>query len=180
MTVWAHIPYFFETLNGTNKPHVFTWIIWSALTCIAAAAQFTGGAGAGAWVTMATGVICIAITIAAFRVGDKDITRSDWILFLAGLSAIPVWMMMDDPLLAVIIVTVIDVGAVYPTFRKSWKKPFEENTFMYGFNLPRHVCSIAAIQSYSIVTTLYPAGLLLMNVVMYMMLKYRRRKLSSV
>ena len=180
MTVWAHVPYFLETLKGISKPHVFTWIIWSALTCIAAAAQFSGGAGMGAWVTAVTSAICVAITSAAFRVGDKDITRSDWVMFLAGLSAIPVWMMMDDPLLAVLIITGIDVAAVYPTFRKSWRKPFEENTFMYGFNVPRHLLAISSIQSYSIVTTLYPAGLLLMNIVMYVMLKYRRARLTNV
>lgn len=178
MTIWAHIPYFLDTIKGINKPHVFTWIIWSLLTCVAFAAQVAGGGGAGTWVTGATGLICIAITVAAFRVGERHITRSDWIMFVAGLSAIPVWMATDDPFLAVIIVTVIDVSAVYPTFRKSWIKPWEENSFMYGFNIPRHICSIAALQVLSPVTALYPVGLLLMNVVMFAMLKARRKTLS--
>lgn len=174
MTVWAHIPYFLETLKGTNKPHVFTWIIWTLLTFIAATAQLVGGAGPGCWVTFATGIVCIAITVVSFRNGEKYITRSDWCMFVAALSAIPVWMATSDPLIAVIIVTCIDVAAVYPTFRKSWKKPFEENTFMYGFNIPRHMLSIASIQTISIVTALYPAGLLMMNIGMYAMLKTRR------
>lgn len=179
MTIWAHIPYFLETIKGTNKPHIFTWIIWSLLTCIAFAAQIVGGGGAGAWVTGATGLICIAITIAAFRFGEKHITRSDWSMFLASLSAIPVWVATNDPLLAVIIVTIIDVSAVYPTFRKSWIKPWEENSFMYGFNIPRHICSIAALQILSPVTAIYPIGLLMMNVMMFIMLKYRRNALSA-
>lgn len=179
MTIWAHIPYFLDTIKGINKPHIFTWIIWSLLTFIAFAAQISGGAGIGAWVTGVTGLICVAIMVAAFHKGEKYITRSDWIMFLAGLSAIPVWIATDDPLLAVIIVTAIDVAAVYPTFRKSWEKPWEENSFMYGFNIPRHVCSIASLQILSPVTALYPAGLLLMNIVMYIMLKARRKTLQS-
>ncbi len=177
MTIWAHIPYFLETIKGTNKPHVFTWIIWTLLTFIAFAAQFKGNAGAGAWVTGVTGVVCILITVASFRRGEKNITRGDWITFIAGLSAIPVWMMTSNPLLAVIIVTAIDVSAVIPTFRKAWVKPYEENSFMYGFNLPRHICSMAAIQSLSLVTVLYPAALFFMNLVMYVMLKVRRTKI---
>lgn len=179
MTIAAHIPYLMETIKGTNKPHIFTWIIWTMLTFIALAAQISGGAGAGAWVTGATGLICVLITAAAIKNGDKHITRSDWIMFLAGLSAIPVWATTSDPLLAVIIVTAIDVSAVYPTFRKAWRKPFEENSFMYGFNLPRHICSIASIRSLSMVTALYPAALLVMNLVMYIMLKMRRKILTA-
>ena len=69
MTVAAHIPYLLTTLKGTNKPHIFTWVIWSLLTFIAFAAQVAGGAGPGAWVTGATGIICVIITAAALRTG---------------------------------------------------------------------------------------------------------------
>lgn len=179
MTIWAHIPYLKETITGINKPHIFTWIIWSLLTFIAFFAQLTGNAGPGAWVTAITGIICIIITIAAFRHGEKHITRSDWIMFLLGLSAIPAWILTSDPFLAVIIVTAIDLSAIYPTFRKSWHKPFEENSFMYGFNIPRHAISILSIDVISPVTVLYPAGLLAMNLVMYFMLRMRRKLLIT-
>lgn len=180
MTIWAHIPYLRDTIRGTNKPHIFTWVIWALLTFIAFAAQIKGNAGPGAWVTGITGLICVVITVAALRNGKKDITKSDWIIFLCGLSAIPVWMATSNPLYAVIIVTLIDVSAVIPTFRKAWVKPHEENVFMYGFNVPRHACSIAAIQSFSLLTALYPAALLFMNLAMYVMLKTRRNAISGI
>jgi hypothetical protein len=87
-------------------------------------------------------------------------------------------MMTSDPLLAVIIVTAIDISAIYPTFRKSWHRPHQENSFMYGFNVPRHALAIVALQTVSWTTALYPAGLLVMNIVMYVMLKIRRKTLS--
>ena len=175
MTVVAHIPYLLQTLRGTNKPHLFTWIIWSLLTFIAFAAQVSGNAGPGAWVTGATGIICVIITLAAWKNADKDITRSDWVMFVAGLSAIPAWLLTKDPLLAVIIVVVIDLCAVVPTIRKSWNKPHEENSFMYGFNIPRHGIALLSLQTVTWVTALYPAALFVMNVGMYAMLKLRGR-----
>lgn len=175
MTVAAHIPYLATTLKGTNKPHIFTWVIWSLLTFIAFAAQITGGAGPGAWVTGVTGLICLVITAAALRTGERDITRSDWVMFIAGLAAIPVWAVTSDPLWSVIIVVGIDAAAFWPTFRKSWHRPFEENSFMYGFNIPRHCASLLSLQVFSPVTALYPGMLLVMNTVMYIMLKLRRR-----
>lgn len=179
MTVAAHIPYLLSTLKGTNKPHIFTWVIWSLLAFIAFAAQVAGGAGSGAWVTGATGIICVIILIAALRTGDKDITRGDWAMFLAGLAAIPAWLLTSDPFWSVLIVVVIDCSAFWPTFRKSWHKPQEENSFMYGFNIPRHAVALSSLREVTLVTALYPAALLAMNIIMYAMLKIRRKRLIS-
>ena len=180
MTIAAHVPYLLQTLKGTNKPHIFTWVIWSLLTFIAFAAQVTGNAGAGAWVTGVTGVICLIITAAAFmRRGETTITRSDWAMFLTGLAAIPLWMITDDPTWSVLIVVGIDCSAFWPTFRKSWHKPLEENSFMYGFNIPRHMIALSALSQVTLVTALYPAALLAMNIIMYVMLKARRAKLTE-
>jgi hypothetical protein len=180
MTVVAHVPYLVTTLKGTNKPHIFTWIIWTLLTFIAFAAQVADNAGPGAWSTGMTGIICVIITFAALRTGEWDITRLDWVMFLAGLAAIPAWLLTSDPLWSVLIVVGIDCAAFGPTYRKSWHKPFEENSFMYGFNIPRHVMAISALQTVSLTTALYPAALLLMNVIMYVMLKLRRAKYAPV
>lgn len=174
MTLAAHIPYLMTTLRGTNKPHVFTWVIWSLLTFIAFAAQVEGQAGAGAWVTGATGAISVVIMLASLRKGEKDITRGDWVMFSVGMLAIPAWAATSDPFWSVLIVVVIDCSAFWPTFRKSWRKPHEENSFMYGFNIPRHLISLLALQTVSLITTLYPAALLIMNIIMYVMLKIRR------
>ncbi len=174
MTIWAHIPYLIHTLNGSNKPHVFTWVIWTFLTGIVFAVQVSEQAGPGAWATGICSVICLIITIAAFRTGEKNITRSDWVMFIFGLAAIPVWVATDDPLWSVCIVTLIDVSAVGPTFRKSWLRPHEENSFMYGFNIPRHAIGIAALAQISVTTALYSFALLIMNSIMFIMLKGRR------
>jgi hypothetical protein len=176
MTIAAHIPYLLQTIKGTNKPHIFTWIIWTVLTFIAAAVQYVGGAGAGAWITALTGVLCVLITVCAWRYGEKDITRSDWVMFMCGLASIPIWVITESPLWSIILITAIDCSAFYPTFRKSWAKPHEENTFMYGFNIPRHVVSILSIAQLNVLTVLYPAALLGMNVIMYAMLKWRRSR----
>lgn len=178
MTIWAHIPYFITTLKGTNKPHVFCWIIWTLLTGIAFAAQMVEGAGAGAWATGVCSAICLAITIAAAKKGEKEITRSDWVMFLLALAAIPVWVATDDPVWSIWMVAVIDLSALYPTVRKSWKRPHEENSFMYGFNIPRHMVSLAALSHVSTTTALYPFALLLMNLGMFVMLKSRRMYLA--
>lgn len=176
MTFVAHIPYIVTILRGTNKPHMFTWIIWTLLTVIVLAAQITGGAGPGAWSTGVVLIPCLVITALSFTRGEKNITRADWAMFLAGLAAIPAWIVTSDPLWAVVIVVVIDALAFGPTFRKAWWKPFEENSTMYGVNIIRHSFSIAALAIYTPVTALYPIMLWVMNTAMWAMLTTRRRK----
>jgi exosortase/archaeosortase len=174
LTFVAHIPYIVTILRGTNKPHMFTWIIWTLLTFIVLAAQIVGGAGPGAWSTAAVLLPCLVITALSITRGEKNITRADWAMFIAGIAAIPVWILTSNPLWAVVIVVAIDALAFGPTFRKSWDKPFEENSTMYGVNIIRHSFSIAAIALYTTVTALYPIMLLVMNTSMWLMLMARR------
>ncbi|NBX66857.1 MAG: hypothetical protein EBQ96_07675 [Proteobacteria bacterium] len=175
MTIIAHLDYMRAIIRGTNRPHLFTWIIWTLLTVIILAAQISDNAGPGAWSTLAVLVPCVAITLMAIKSGEKNITKSDWAMFMAGLASIPVWLLTSNPFWSVIIVCLIDALAFGPTFRKAWFKPHEEATFMYGFNVPRHMLSVAAIANYSLVTTLYPAMLVFLNALMYIMIKLRRR-----
>lgn len=176
LSIAAHVPYTRALLKGTNKPHIFTWIIWTVLTCIACAAQIAGNAGPGAWSTAVTVLMCLIITALTFRHGSRDITRSDWCMFIGGLAAIPVWMLTSNPLWAVLIVTAIDALAFAPTWRKSWSKPYEEEISMYGVNVVRHMIAITALSQYALVTALYPAMLLIMNAGMYAMLRARRAR----
>ena len=88
----ALIPYLWATMRGGNKPHIFTWIIWTLLTGIAFAIQFLEGAGSGAWSGAVSTVFCVAILLAALRRGEKNITRSDWMVFAAAVAAIPIWL----------------------------------------------------------------------------------------
>lgn len=175
----VHIPYIWGICHGKITTHLFTWVIWTLMTSIVLAAQIVSGAGPGAWSTAAVLVPCIIITILSLRYGEKNITRADWVMFLGGLAAIPVWRLTDDPLGAVVIVCCIDALAFGPTFRKSWIRPETENHHLYAINAGRHVIATAAIAQYSVVTALYPVMLVGMNALMWGMLMYRRRVARS-
>jgi hypothetical protein len=143
-------------------------------------ALLSGGAGGAVWVTGATAVVCVFITLAAFKSGTKDIKPLDCFMFAGGLAAIPLWIMTNNPLWSIVLITFIDLVAFYPTIRKSWRRPDEENSFMYGFNVPRHAITLAAINQYSVTTVLYSAFLLFMNAAVYVMLKARRSCLAKL
>jgi len=168
-------PYLWATLKGTNKPHIFTWVIWTLLTAIAFLIQYLEGAGSGAWSGGVSTILCLSILLASIRHGEKHITRSDWIVFLASLAAIPMWLVTQNPVTAAVWVTLIDSAGYIPTLRKVWNKPYEEMATTHGIAACKHVFVLLAVQNYVPATIIYSVGMVIMNTVLVSTIIFRRR-----
>lgn len=132
LTFAGYSPYIRSTIRGKIKPHVFSWMIWSAIAGIAFFAQDSDGAGPGAWAMGITAISCAIIAVLAFFIGDRDIKRSDWGFFLGAICSLPVWYITHNALYAIFLITLIDAFGYYPTFRKTWNRPFDENEIVYA------------------------------------------------
>jgi hypothetical protein len=172
-------PYGRSILKGETKPHVFSWVIWSAVTLIVFFAQLAAKGGAGAWPTGVAGVVTTGIAILAWmRRGDTAVTRSDWLfLALAGLS-LPVWFLTDDPLWAVVILTSADLLGFGPTFRKAWRSPLEESISLYSVAVVRNILIIAALETLSLTTILFPAAVAISCAIFVAMVLARRYRIA--
>ena len=175
LAIVAYVPYFLSMVRGSTRPHVFSWVLWTLLTWIIFAAQAAAGAGPAAWSTGVTALFCIAITAAALRYGEKNITRTDWAALTAGLFTIPLWVWTKDPTASAVLATAVDLVAFYPTFRKSWHKPREEMVFAHSVSLIKHALCLPALVTVSLATTVYPAALLVANIALVSMIIMRRR-----
>lgn len=180
LTLLAFYPYVTSILRGRTKPHVFTWVIWGATTFIVFLAQLADGAGVGAWAIGVSGTISIAMAVLAYvKRGDHSITRLDWLFLILGLSSIPAWYATDDPLTAVIILTIADLLGLGPTIRKAYARPFEENLTFYVLMVVRNGVVIAALESYTLGTVLWPAATGIACFPFLAMVLVRRARLSA-
>jgi hypothetical protein len=171
--------YIRSILQCKTKPHFYTHFVWAILTFIAFFAQVYDEGGAGSWATGATAITILATAILALKFGTKDITRGDKISLFAALIAIVPWVMTDNPLWSVILISLIDVIAYYPTIRKSWYKPFEENLTSYAIGGIKFGLSIVALDNFTIVTTLYPAVIVIANIFLISICLWRQRVMMS-
>lgn len=176
LTFYAYIPYLVGIFKGKTKPHLFTWLIWSTVTLIAVVVQVLEGGGMGAWPTIAAAITCFFVTLLAFKFGSKDIKKIDYIFLLASLSAIPLWLITNNPAYSAVLVTIIEIVAAFPTIRKSWNKPEEEVTSTYGINTFRYFLSILALATFSVSTVAYPIGMVFMNGLIFCILLIRGYK----
>jgi len=178
IAIYAYIPYFRNIFRGKTKPHAFSWFVWFLLTAIAFFAQVSDNAGPGAWVTGFTAVICFVIFIFGLKRGEKDIVWIDWLSLVGALLALGLWAITNEPLLSVILITLIDALGFVPTFRKSYSKPNEETALTYGLSSLKFAIGIAALDNVTLVTALYPASLVLANGIFVAMVLLRRQKLN--
>ncbi|HTR19002.1 MAG TPA: hypothetical protein VMH91_03450 [Candidatus Paceibacterota bacterium] len=174
--VAGYVPYIRDTLKGSTKPHPFTYGIWAFVGAISFVAQILNNAGPGAWVSGIPVLFGIIVAILSVRKGEPPTKRD--LKFLAGaLAAIVIWRLTDDALYAVLIVIVINVFAVIPTFRKAYGKPDEETALSYSLGALRSVISIPALLSFNAVTLLPPICNIVSNVALVSMLLIRRKSL---
>jgi hypothetical protein len=175
----SYIPYFRDILRNKTKPHAFSWLVWSVLTGIAFSAQIVKGGGAGSWINAGTALMCFAVFILAIFKGEKDIKSSDvWSLIGAGVG-IALWFITNNPVLAVILITLIDALGFIPTFRKSFYKPHEETLSTFVISTIKYAISLVALSSFTLTTWLFPASLVLTNGLFVVMLIIRRKVIST-
>lgn len=178
LTFVGYIPYIRDIFKGKTKPHIYSWFLWGFVTTIAFALQVSGGAGIGAYVTLAAALLCIVVFILGLRLkGKRDITLSDTLFFVLAFIALFLWLVAKQPVLSAILVTATDLLGFAPTIRKSWNNPHSETLSFYLLNSLRFLLAVIALQHYSIITALYPITWMFANGLFGVLLMIRRRKI---
>src|SRR3989338_1414329 len=171
----SYVPYVRNVFINKTKPHAFSWLIWGVLTAIAFFAQMEKGGGAGSWVTGITAATCFLVSAIAFlKYGLSYVKKSDWLCLFAALSGIATWKITNDPLSAVIIVTLVDAIGFIPTFRKGWREPYQETALTFALGSVKFALAIIALDTFTLATVLYPASLVLANAAFVTVLLVRR------
>lgn len=176
ISIFSLFPYIYDILKKKTKPHLYTWIIWTPLTFIAFFSQLSDNAGAGAWTTGVTAMLCLIILALSVKYGTKDITNSDKVILAGVIVATALFFIVNNALLSIVLVTFIDVAAFYPTIRKSIKKPYEETLSTHNLAALKHFISLFALDRVSVITALYPSAVFIANLVLVAVMIKGRRK----
>ncbi len=180
LTFIAYFPYIRSIIRGAIKPHVFSWVIWGTATFVVFLAQLADNGGVGAWPIGVSGGITILIALLAYvKRADITITKTDWLFFVSAMSSLPFWYFTSDPLVAVVILTTVDVLGFGPTVRKAYASPHSESLPFFALFAARNVIVILALENYSVTTVLFPAVLAVACVLLVAMVTYWRRVLPA-
>jgi hypothetical protein len=180
LTFAMFVPYIRSIQQGRTRPHAFSWIIWALSTLVVFAAQLAADGGLGAWPIGVSGLITAYIAVLAYRRhSDRTITRADWAFLAVALAALPCWLLTDNPLIAVVLLTGVDLAGFGPTFRSAYARPYEERMGFYLLGTVRNGLAIAALEQYSLTTVLFPAAVGVACFVFVAMVAYRRAQFAQ-
>jgi len=175
LTLVMYAPYIRSIREGQTKPHAFSWIIWTLSTLVVFLAQLASHGGAGAWAIGMSGVVTAYIAVLAYwNRTDTATTRTDWIFLAVAVAALPCWLLTSNPLLAVVLLTGVELVGFGPTFRFAFRHPHEERIRFYFLGVVRSALVIAALEQYSLTTVLFPAAKAVVGVLLVAMIAYRR------
>lgn len=178
IAIISYVPYFRDIFAGKTKPHAFSWLVWGVLNAIVFAGQVSDGGGAGSWVVGFTAVVTLSIFLLSIKFGEKDIKAFDWFCLIgAGLSLIP-WIVTNDPLLSVVLVTIIDILGFVPTIRKSYSKPHQETLITYVLSTLKYFLAFIALQNYTWVTIIFPLAMVVVHIFFVALLVIRRKTIA--
>ncbi len=180
LTFVGYVPYIRDTIKGKTKPHIYTWFVWGLVTAIAFGLQLSDQAGAGAYVTLAAALVCFVIFFFGLKQdkAERDITTSDTVFLIFSLIALLLWLFAKQPVLSVILLSVLDMLGFVPTIRKSWMKPQQETLSSYATNTFRFGLAIFALENYTLITALYPITWIIANGLFAVFLVVRRKQLG--
>lgn len=175
----GYIPYLRDIAKGKTKPHIYSWFVAGFVAIIIFALQVSGGAGIGSVVTLAAGIMCLlVIVLGLIHKSDVEIVWIDTVFLVLAFIALGLWLFAKQPVISAILSTVIEVLGFIPTVRKSWNRPFTETLQSYYLNIFRFSFALLALQTYTIVTTIYPITWILFNCVFSLLLVIRRKQLA--
>lgn len=180
IAVVSLIKYVKESFEGEIKPHVYTWLVWSITQGTATAGMWLGGGG----------IVTIGYTIGAVLVfcvfcfcliyGDrKFITLEDTIILVIALLAIAIGWQLNNPLLAVIVVTSADILGYTFTYKKIWEDPHSETVKTWvGFTLSS-VFALLALDAYNLLTLTYIVPTTIANALVVTICLVRRKTIKA-
>ncbi len=178
LAIIGNIPYLYQVIKGKVRPHPYTWLVWTTVSCIVFFGQIAKGAGVGAIPTAAAEIFTVIIFLISLKYGFRDINRTDTILLLLALVGIIPWIFTNDPTLSVVIAVSIDFIGFIPTLRKTWQYPQTEVPILYAMNVLRHILMLLSLQAYNIATMLHSVVMIGTNILMTLFI-VRKKSIKS-
>jgi len=143
--------YLYKTITGKTRPNRTTWLLWGLLPMIAFVAQRAQGVEAMSWITFAAGLISFLIVLASF-LNKKAYWKTkprDYYIAAGAICGITLWLVTDNPNLAILFMLAADFLASLPTILKSYQYPETESWVAYAISTLGFGIGMLSIQSYT-------------------------------
>jgi hypothetical protein len=179
LAIYYAVPYIIDIIKGKTQPHLYSWLVWTILQVVGSFAHFSDGGGYGSLPLAVGALSCLTILLLSFKYGTKNINRFDFICLVLSFISIYLYFIIKNPLATVILIVIADTIGFLPTMRKGFEEPYSETLSTWSISFTSNFLGLLALQRYTTVTVLYTSVLMVTNLVMFLILYFRRKIISN-
>ncbi len=160
------LAYFRATLSGRAKPNPLTWLLWAVTPLVTLAAGLVRGEADNMVVTLALAASPMLVFIAAMKT-DPKLLKFDWLnlacIILTGLGVL-LWIMTDNPILAIGLAIAADFISAVPTIIKTFKQPETEYAPTYFMSAIAMLMTLMTTPRWTLTNAAFVFYVMLINI----------------
>lgn len=176
LLIVSHTSYIASIIGGHTKPSRATWIIWTSLTWLAAAAMHASGA-----LNVQIAIFCagdaLILLLSAFY-GAPGWSRLDIGSLIAAAFGVALWVITNNPLYALLISMLVNTIGTIPTYVKTWRAPEQEDLTAWVLVTFSSFFQACAIPAWTVADALQPILFTVLSVPMVLLILRRRPALA--
>ncbi|MFA5124679.1 MAG: hypothetical protein WC473_02545 [Patescibacteria group bacterium] len=152
------------------KPSKVSWVIWFSIDLL----TFSGMVAAGTLNGQMTGVIFGAgiILLLALIYGESTWTKLDKLCLLGAAAGLSLWLLFDNPLMAIIASASVGFIGSIPTLISAWRDPDREDKLAWTIFWLSCACAVLAIPRLTAADAIQPLDFFLIESIMMLILYF--------
>ncbi|MEK7179987.1 MAG: hypothetical protein AAB706_00770 [Patescibacteria group bacterium] len=172
----AFIPYIYSIVRNETKPHPITWSIWAFIGIVSFGTYFATGATTTLPLALANIIVPLTIAFLSFKYWNwkARFTVFEYACLTISVISIVIWIVSQNPSLALTFNLIADFIAALPTLKKVYLDPSSENATTWIIIVIADILSLFAITEWSYGIVLLPLYFLLISTTI-MLLSLRKR-----
>ncbi len=177
----AYIVYIISTLRGKTKPNRATWWIWAFMGLILALSYKLSGANNTVWVPYVEFLGPFIIALLSIKYGEGGLkNKIDIICLIGAIASIILWIIFNNPVVALVTNLAIDSFALIPTIKKSYLRPEGEDFWAWFGTGIADSLNMLAVEKFSFAILLYPIYMFVSDFIIIVILFFRKKILLKI
>lgn len=168
------VPYIRDIFRSKTKPERAMWWIYAFLFGVLFAAQVGAGAHWVLVITAASILSSVVIAALSLRYGYGSFHRRDAVSLCIAIVGLVGWMLTNNPLLAIIMVVIVDIAGFWLTLVKTWKAPHSETLISWQLSFLAAIASVLSAGTWNFSVLLYPLYSVIGTGMLVWLIMYRR------
>lgn len=176
----AYVVYVVSIFRGGSKPNRATWWIWAFMGLVLALSYDMSGAGNTIWVPYVEFLGPFTIALLSLKYGEGGLdNKTDLMCLFGSLVSVILWIIFNNPVVALVTNLAIDSFAIIPTVKKSYLRPEGEDFWAWFGTGVADTLNMFAVERFTFAILLYPIYMLVSDLIIIVILLFRKKDIMK-